>query len=198
MEEKIRLNYLIERVKQLLLEPKKTWDLIQKEETSTKSLLFSYMLPLVLIPTIASFIGYGFVGGSYFRVSSVNWGINQAVMTFLGAVLGVFISAWCIHKLANSFKTQVSINNALKLVIYSYTAVWVAGVLHLVPALSILGLLAGIYSLYLLYLGFVPITKVAEENKTSYFVVSILVIIGVSMVLSFALGAILVAIGLSY
>ncbi len=194
----INLEHLIDRVKLVILNPKDAWVQISKEEIQLKDFLVGYIFPLVLIPTIASFIGYGLIGtGSYFKVASFSWGFHQAILAFLGAFLGVMISAFCIHKLANSFKTFVSLPNAVKLVGYAYTPSWLAGVFYMVPSLSILGLVAGIYSLYILYIGFVPITNVAEDKKTNYFILSLIVIIVVAVLLSFVIGAILLTIGLN-
>lgn len=193
----INLEYLIDRVKQVLIQPKEAWVKISKEQIDLKDFLMSYVLPLVLIPAIASFIGYGLIGmGSYFKVASLSWGLHQAILAFLGAFLGVFVSAFCIHKLAPSFNTQVSLTNAIKLVAYSYTPVWLAGVFNILPSLSIVSLLAGIYSLYILYIGFVPITNVSEEKKTSYFIVSLILVIAVSVIVSLVIGAILLTAGL--
>lgn len=193
----INIEFLIDRVKLVLLNPKGAWTRISSEQIDRKDFLISYVLPLVLIPTIASFIGYGLIGmGSYFKVASFSWGLHQAILAFLGAFLGVFISAFCIHKLAPTFGTQVSFDNAIKLVAYSYTPAWIAGVLTILPSLSILSLLAGIYSLYILYIGFVPITNVSEEKKTNYFILSLILVIAVSIVVSLVLGAILITAGL--
>ncbi|MGQ1908684.1 Yip1 family protein [Marinifilum sp. RC60d5] len=194
----INIEYLIDRVKLVILNPKSAWLKISNEEVQLKDFLTSYILPLALIPTIASFIGYGLIGmGSYFKVASLTWGLHQAILAFLGAFLGVIISAFCIHKLAASFHTCVSLPNAVKLVGYAYTPTWLAGVFYMVPSLSILGLVAGIYSLYILYLGFVPITNVAEDKKINYFILSLVVVILVSALLSFLIGALLLGIGLS-
>lgn len=195
----INIDHLFSRIKLVTLNPKSAWEEIKNEPRATKDLILNYMLPLVLIPTIASFIGYGLIGSNtYFRSSSINWGLNQAILAFIGAFLGVFISAWCIHKLALSFNTQTSIGKATSLVVYAYTPSWLAGVFYLIPSLSILGLVAGIYSLYILYLGFKSITNVPEEKKTNFFVISLISIIGVSFILSLVLGALLVSIGLVY
>lgn len=193
----INIEYLIDRVKLVLVQPKEAWAKISNEQTDLKDFLMSYVLPLVLIPTIASFIGYGLIGmGSYFKVASLSWGLHQAILAFLGAFLGVFVSAFCIHKLAPAFNTQVSLTNAIKLVAYSYTPSWLAGVFNILPSLSIISLLAGIYSLYILYIGFVPITNVSEEKKTSYFIVSLILVIAVSVIVSLVIGAILLTAGL--
>lgn len=195
----INIDHLLNRIKIVVINPKEAWGKIKDELISSKELVVDYMFPLVLIPTIASFIGYGLIGSNtFFRTTSISWGLNQAILAFAGAFLGVFISAWCIHKLAPSFGTQTSMNKTLKLVVYAYTPSWLAGVFYLVPTLGVLGLVASLYSLYILYTGFGVMTDVSEDKKTSYFVVSLIVIIGVSLILSLILGAILVSIGLTF
>lgn len=194
----INIEYLIDRVKLVVLKPKEAWEQISKEEIHLKDFLKTYILPLVLIPTIASFIGYGLIGmGSFFKTASFTWGLHQAILAFLSAFLGVLISAFCIHKLASKFQTYLSFPNAVKLVAYAYTPSWLAGVFYMLPSLSILGLVAGIYSLYLLYLGFEPVTKVGEDKKMNYFILSLITIIGASVLLSFVIGTVLLSVGLT-
>jgi len=193
------MENLINRAKNIVLQPKETWEVIKTEETSTSGILTTYVFPLALIPAIASFIGYGFIGfnvGFFGRTASLDWGIAQAVTTFATTFVGVIISAWVISQLAKNFGTTTSINEATKLVAYSYTPALLAGVFYMIPALTILVALGGFYSLYLLYTGFQPITRVSEPQKTSYFLVSLIAIIVVSAILYFILGVILTTFGL--
>jgi hypothetical protein len=193
------MENLISRAKNMITQPKVTWDVIKTEETSISNLLAGYVFPLALIPAIASFIGYGFIGfnvGFFGQASSIEWGISQAITTFATAFVGIFISAWVISQLAKNFGTTVSLNDAIKLVAYSYTPSFLSGVFYLIPALTILTLIGDIYSLYVLYLGFQLITNVSEQQKTSYFLISLIAIIVVSVVITFVLGIILTAFGL--
>jgi hypothetical protein len=193
------MENLISRAKSIVLQPKDTWEVIKTEEASSSSILTGYVLPLALIPAIASFIGYGFIGfnvGFFGQASSIEWGISQAITTFATIFIGIFISAWVISQLAKNFGTSASLNDAIKLVAYSYTPLLLSGIFYLIPALTVLTLIGGIYSLYLLYLGFQPITSVSEQQKTSYFLISLIAIIAVSVVVTFMLGVILTALGL--
>jgi hypothetical protein len=194
------MENLITRVKEILLQPKAAWEVIKNEETSVAKIMTGYVLPLALIPAIASLIGYWLVGVNvpfFGKMASFEWGLNVALSNYLGSVIGVFITGWVISKLAPTFNASVSIDNAVKMVAYSYTPVFVVGILNIAPSLAVISLFAGIYGLYILYLGFEPITNVGQEKKTSYFVVSILVLIGVYIVLGIIIGTILGALGIS-
>lgn len=185
------MDKLINLAKQFILSPKEAWESVKDDTSTAQQHVTSYVFPLALIPAIATFIGVGIIGYSVlgFRVQSMELGISQAVISLVSTLLGVFISGFVIHKLAPSFQTEVSLDKAVKLVGFSYTAALVAGIFNLYMPLAILAGIAGLYSLYILFLGFKPMTNVSEEKSVGYFVVSLVVIILVYFVLAMVLAA---------
>lgn len=194
------MEKIITRIKEVLLNPAEAWKHIRNEEGNVQEILKQYVLPLAAIPAIASFIGYWLIGVKvplWGRMTSFEWGLSQAITSYVSLVAGVLITGWVISYLAPKFNANVSFGNAVKLVAYSYTPIFVAGIFYLVPSLSIIAGLAGLYGLYILYIGFEPVTSVPKEKQTSYFVVSLLVLIAVYFLLGLLIAAILGAIGLS-
>lgn len=194
------MENVINRAKEIVFQPKKAWENIRVENSTASGILKSYVLPLALIPSIASFIGYGFIGVTVpfaGRMHSIGWGLNQALTSFVSLFLGILVSSWVISWLAPKFDTTPNLNNTVKLVAYSFTPAMLGGVFSIIPALAIIGVLAGLYSLYVLYLGFKPITNVSEDKTTTYFIVSLVVIIGVYIVLGVVLGLVFASVGIS-
>jgi len=194
------MENIINRVKKIVLEPKATWEVIKTEETPAMDVLITYILPLSLIPAIASFIGYGFIGfntGIFGNMSSIEWGASHAINIFVSTFIGILLSAWVIVMLAPKFGVELTMDRAVKLVSYSYTPSLLAGIFYLIPALSVLAVIGGIYSLYVLYIGFKPITNVSEEQKSNYFLISILATIVVFVVITIVIGIILTTFGLA-
>ncbi len=179
---------VFERVKTVLFLPKNAWEEIQNEDINTSSLIISYLLPLMLIPLIATFISYGIIGYKIpflGYVSSYEMGLRQVVSVFFTTFIGVFIAAFIIDILAPTFGAEKNFNNSLKLVIYSYTPSLVGGIFLFYYATSILTALLGFYGLYLLYLGIKPMMNVKEDRQFVYFVISLVGTIGVFIALSF-------------
>jgi hypothetical protein len=58
--------------------------------------------------------------------------------------------------------------NAFKLVAYGGTAGFVGGIFSMVPALSMLGMLASLYSIYLINLGLPELMKCPPEKAVPY------------------------------
>jgi hypothetical protein len=169
-----------DRAKQIILKPKDEWAVIDQESTSIKDLVTGYLAPLALIPTIASLIGYGF----FYKLHSLGFGIKYAILYFITFIGGALLTAWVIDSLATSFGSTKDFRKAMQLVVYSYTPMMVAGVLMIFPSLSPIMLVAGLYSLYLLYLGFKPLMKTPDDKLMTYFVVSLVVMIVVYFVIS--------------
>ncbi len=171
---------IIERAKRIILSPKDEWVVIDQETTGVQELVTKYLVPLALIATIASFIGYAFIAkGHGFGI-----GIEYGIAYFLIYVGGALISAWIIDSLATSFGSTRDFRKAMQLVTYSYTPMMVAAIVMIVPSLSWIMMLAGIYSLYVLYTGFKPMMKTPDDKVTTYFIVSLVVMVVVYLILS--------------
>jgi len=188
---------LIERAKNIILTPKKEWDVINNEEANPQSILVGYVIPLVSIGAIAAFIGYGLIGinlGFGIKWKGTELGLKFALTHLISGVLGAYIAAFVIDALAPNFKSEKNFGRSFQLVAYSYTAGWLGGVFNILPSLAIIGTLCGIYGLYLLYIGLPILKKTPKENQTGYFVVSLVVLIVVYFVLALIIGLILVSI----
>ena len=148
---------LVARVKAILFSPSATWRLIADEPSSAAAIYGRYVAPLAAIGVIAAFIGQTVIGYNVPLLGHMRTGIvaglGAAVLGYLLSFVGVFVIAWLVDVLAPTFGGERDSLRALKLTAYSYTPAWVAGSLQLLPALSVLALLAGCYGLYLLYLG---------------------------------------------
>jgi hypothetical protein len=126
--------------------------------------------------------------GTY-RVGFVR-GAVSAVVSWVFGLVGVWIAAFVIEKLAPSFESRGSTAQALKLVVYASTPLWIAGVLNLIPALSVLVLIAGLYAIYLFYLGLPTVMQTPAGKVIPYMVVSALVVIVVTVVVGLCTAAI--------
>jgi hypothetical protein len=184
---------LVERAKNILLTPAKEWDVIKGEQLTIVDMFTKYAMILAAIPAIAGFIGYTVIGISYgfgtFRVpigTSLVWAILQYILS-LG---GVFLIAFIMDALAPTFGCTKNLVAAVKIVVFSYTAAWVAGILNIIPSLSILVGIASIYSLFLMYLGMQKIKEVPKDKMIGYFAVTIIAAVVVFVVIGVIIGAV--------
>ena len=165
---------LVQRVQDILFKPKETWPVVAAEPGDTASLYKNYILILAAIAPIAGFIGMSLVGigafGMNVRIPILS-GLVSAVVSYAVSLAMVFVLALIVDALAPTFGGTKNQFNALKVVAYSMTAGFVAGVLGLLPSLSVLGILASLYGIYLLYTGLPVLMRCPPEKAVAYTVV---------------------------
>ena len=191
----------IERAKNIIMSPNKEWDVIALEQPNTGQIIMGYVLLLAGAAAVAAFIGYGLIGFSYGfgHYATTGWGIYYALRVLVAAILGVFISALVIDALAPSFGSEKNMGRSVQLVAYSYTPFWVGSLLAIYPPLAIIGAIAGIYGLYLLYIGMPKLKKTPADKTAGYFIVSLVTIVVINIVIGLIMARIVLsAMGLSY
>ncbi|MBA3888573.1 MAG: YIP1 family protein [Acidobacteria bacterium] len=178
---------LADRVKNIITDPKAEWPVIEREQTTVEKLYREYIALLAAIPVLASMIGSVVFGLTVPFVGTIRTPVVQAVITaiftYVLALVGVYLAAFIVDKLAPTFDSKPDQLQALKLVAYAYTPAWIAGVLNIIPVLGILAFLGGLYSIYVFYLGLPVMMKTPEAKVIPYMVVAAVVIIIVSFVM---------------
>ena len=173
---------LVDRAKNILLTPATEWIVIEPEITTPKDLYLGYIMILSAIGPVASFLSrtmfHFFFGGLFF-------GLMILIVSYIFGLIGVFLMALICDFLAPKFGGVSNRMQALKLMTYSLTAIWVAGIFDLLPVVGgLLVLLAGLYGLYLFFLGATPMMKVPADKAAGYTAVVVVVAFVIGLVLS--------------
>ena len=181
---------LYQRVKDILLQPRQAWLRIAHEPGGIASIYRDYLLYLAAIPALASFVGLTLVGFKI-RLSSgpttvriaLFPGVVQMVAGYLLSLVMVFAVAALINGLAPVFGGSRNAVAAFKLVAYGSTAGYVGGIFGLVPSLAILGLIAALYSIYLVYTGLPVLMRCPPDQTLGY--TAVVVMAGIAVDLAF-------------
>ncbi|MEJ0074853.1 MAG: Yip1 family protein [Alphaproteobacteria bacterium] len=175
---------LVNRVKNILLDPQNEWRVIDGEPDKPIDILKNYVAIVAAIPVVCGFIGASIIGVAGFR-TGIFIGLMSAIIHYVLALIGVYVIAFIIDALAPTFGGRKDFNSAFKVAAYSPTAAWIAGVFALLPILSVLTIL-GLYSLYLLYIGLPILMRTPPERSVPY-ILAVIVCAVIVWVLIFAL-----------
>jgi hypothetical protein len=179
---------LVRRAQDILLRPKETWPVIKSEEMTIAGIYKSYAFILAAIPAAAHAIGLLFIGTSFIGIryrTSLESALGDAILSYCASLVSLYIVALVINSLAPKFASQKNLASAFKLVAYSWTPTWVAGILLLVPSLAWLTNLVSLYGFYLLYHGLPILMETPREKATVYSLsVMVLSIVLVGFILS--------------
>ena len=158
---------LINRVKTIMLAPDIEWRRIAREDIAPQELLMTYVAVLAAIPAIADFLGMALIGftlpnGRVARVDFLS-AFLIALFSYAMTFAVVAILAWIVYLLAPTFGVARNMQTAFKLVVYSLTPMWLAGIFLLVPGLHFL-IMLGLYGLYLLFKGIHVLLRATAEK----------------------------------
>lgn len=154
---------LVDRVKNILTTPRTEWPVIAAEPATVGSIFTGYVLILAAIGPIAMAIRSPIVG------------LGIAIVTYLISIGITYVLALIVDALAPTFGGEKGFVDSLKLVAYSYTAAWVAGIFRLIPVVgALLVLAATIYAFYTFYLG-APVLRKASPEKAAGFTIVVVI-----------------------
>ena len=174
---------LVARVQNMIMKPAAEWDVVAAEPATVSGLFTGYAMILAAIPAVSTFIGrlvfsHSLVGGLIF-----------GVLSYVLTLVGVYVVALIVDALASSFDGEKNQVQALKLVIYGSTAVWVSGIGNIVPFIGwLLTLAGGIYTLYTIYIGLPKLMKNPPDKTIGYFVVIIVAEIVIYWLIALVVG----------
>ena len=174
---------LYKRVASILLNPQTTWEQIRSERQPPGQIYREYLVPLAVIPAVATFIGRAVVGiqepyGGVVHTPFIGSAV-AGVLTFGLTLLGIFIAGRVISALAPNFAASRNNLNAFKLVAYSWTPAILATVFYAYPSWQIAAFLCSLYAVYLLYVGLPILLDCPPENTVGYTLIAIVVMIAI-------------------
>jgi hypothetical protein len=177
---------LVDRVRNICVSPGTEWPVIEQENTPQAELVTGYLLPLAAIGAIAGVIGSSIIGIPFVGArASFFASLVGACVGIVFTVIGCFVIGLIINALAPTFGGRQDGNQAFKTSVYCYTPVLVAGVARVLPLLgSLIVFVAGLYSLYVLFLGLPVMMKAPRDKAPGYTIVIVICSIVLGAVIS--------------
>lgn len=173
---------LIERARAIMLTPRAEWPAVASD--SNDNLAIQYIAILALIPSLARLVGGWLIGGYMSFVAA----LVGAVVGYALSFAAVFATALAIDFLAPKFDGKRGYANAFRLATYSFTPVWLAGIVFLIPGASFLALL-GLYGIYLLWTGLPILMRPPAKTAFPYLIAAAACAIAIDIAARIILGA---------
>jgi len=182
---------LTARIKNILLTPRSEWQVIRAEPTTVGGLYSGYVIPLTAFASLMSFIRLSVAGvpdpsGGILRATWVN-GLLASLLTFVLNLVGLYLVGLVIHMLASAFGGRPDQRQALKTAAYSLTPAWLGTALSFAPMGSLLQFMAGLYGVYVLYVGLPVMMQAKEDGAGGYTSSVVACAMGVGILFGFAL-----------
>jgi len=171
------------RVVGMLKNPTIEWRTISGEPDDIQSLYMNYIIPLAAIPAVAMFLGLAIIGVPFIGRVGFITALATAIVLYIQTLVAPLVAAIVIEQLAPRFSSSGSTVDALKLVAYASTPVWIGSVIYLIIYLTPLMIVPIIFAVYLFYLGLPPMLKTHPNNVVPFMLVSFIAIVVVNIFL---------------
>jgi len=168
------MRMLVTRAANIILRPEQEWPVIAREHAGWQTLFFGYLVPLTLISPLA-YSGRVLLGGegSFRGFTAADAALRFALLSatggFFGLLLSALVMALALWLIAPLFRGRRDFADAIKVVTYAGTPVWLAGVILIMPLnrfplLVVIILIAIMHGLFLLYLGLHHVIEVRRGD----------------------------------
>jgi Yip1 domain len=159
---------IVKRVKGILLTPETEWPEIEQEAGTPGYLFPNYVVYLAAIPAVAGFIGSSIIGVTAPAVGTIRVplfaGLLGAVTGYVLSFVIVYAVAIIVDQFAPRFGGARDFSSALKVTVYSFTPLWIAGIFQLIPGLRFVGIVVAFFGVYLLWTGLPRLMKVPADT----------------------------------
>ena len=152
------------RAKGMLFAPKIEWRHIRRERIAPRRLVVGYVTPLAALTALSALVRFSIMPRVPFAGA-----VAMALLTLGFELLAVLVVALIISVLASSFRGIHDLWQALRVAAYASTPLWVSCVFLPFPTLTLPALfLAGLYHIYLMYLGLEILMKSPRDRALGY------------------------------
>ena len=178
---------ILRRIYLLLFYPRAEWDEIARETIRVDTLLRSYILPLSLIPPIATVIGMKTFDASWNPAAGYQVPPDEiyaaGLATLFGSITSIFLLAAIFRLIAPMYGSSRDFVAALKVATFGAIPVLLAGAVLVVPIFVIVSVVALCHTLYLYWLGVHHVLGVEAGAQAEFIGVSITMLGGASALL---------------
>ncbi len=172
----------VENIQRTILQPATAWKDIDFESLKTKNFLLVNVLGILLVVFIGRFVGKSL---DLLSVSSVYYIFLYAFLSLICDFLSFVLSITIINKLLLPFNKTQNIKKTCLLTYYSLIPYYFSAfIVSMFPSMYFFGILS-LYGLVIFWFGLINIFKIAENGKLTFYIISVLITIGIHLLLRF-------------
>lgn len=158
------------RAAKIIFQPSSEWQAIRRDRTTTLRLYLTYIIPLAAVPLLSYFLGIWILLTLQPLVEDfiLSFHIERVIAYMLMDLVSIYILALIASAGAPLFSAEKNFRQALKVVTYASTPIWLSGIFLMSPLPHVffvsVGAMSRLYAVYLLYSG-LPIVMRIPKGK---------------------------------
>jgi hypothetical protein len=177
-------RFLFKGIINILLNPSKYWNTIYSENTSARLIRNSFLLPLLILVSIA------FTAGSliFFNTElSFLYSILLGIRTFLVLAITTYFTSYILREITYPLDLGKDFNISFRLIVYSLAPLLLCQIISSVFESLLFVNLLGLYGLYIFWTGAEVMLNPPQHKRMPMLIATTVVLIGVYVFTDFIL-----------
>jgi hypothetical protein len=169
----------------LFFNPAFEWQKIRQDGGGAASHYLKFIVFIALLPAYAWYFGATEIGWTLgsrtIKLTSAS-AFEVSALFYLAMLVGIGLLGFMIHWMAHTYEAESSIARGIQIAAYTCVPLFVCGAIGFYPILwldILLGIIAGCYTVYLLYIGVPIILQIPQEK--GFLFASAMVAVGLVM-----------------
>lgn len=172
-------RFLLKGIKNILFNPSKYWETIHSEKTPVKLIRNSYLLPLVILVSIALTTG----SLIFFNTElSIIYSILLGIKSFLLLMATTYITAFMLGEITYPLDLGKDFSLSFRLIVYSFTPFLLCQVISSVFESLLFINIIGLYGLYIFWTGAEVMLKPPHHKRIPMLIATAVVLIAVYVI----------------
>jgi hypothetical protein len=172
-------RFLLYGIKNILLNPSKYWETIHSENTPVKIIRNNFLLPLVILVSIALTTG----SLVFFNTElSVVYSIMLGIRIFIVLTVTTYFTSYILGEITYPLDLGKDFNISFRLIVYSLTPFLLCQILSSVFESLLFVNLIGLYGLYIFWTGADVILKPPQHKRMPMLIATTVVLAGVYVI----------------
>lgn len=169
--ERTSIKSLLNRVKNILIRPQHEWQLIKDEQNGYIDIIVRYVAILAAVPPAAAVLDRVIFDRNIPNSalgSSITYLVLTNILWYCMYVLNVVIAGAIVTVVVLTSESGSNSVSGLKIAAYSFTPLFIAGSIAVIPGMGWIVEAGILYSFYLLYLGITNLGSIGKRQAVWY------------------------------
>lgn len=179
----MNVQSIADRVKGILVNPRAEWEKIKPETITNKELILFYVLPFAAVAALISFFVIWISTYLSFFLA-----LRFGILKLITPIITIIVTAVVINELADIFDSTKNLNNAFKLITYSFTPVLLVDIIVSISWTLVFLSIFGLYGVYIFWLGLPRMMNSPDDRRLVYTIAAVATVIILDVAISALFG----------
>jgi hypothetical protein len=175
----MKYKFFLSQLKNIILNPAKAWETLDSKEISIKLIRDSFLLPLIIIVSVASFLGSLLFVNS--QLSPV-YPVTEGLKVFVLLIITVYSAAYILGEITYPLDLGKDFSISFRLIVFSLTPFLLCRIISSLFESLLFINITGLFGLYIFWTGAERMLNPPQYKKLPLLIATTVTVVGIYVV----------------